>query len=156
MQIDARCAQESDLVVVADLCAAAIAELTPHRGGAVWSVLEARTPPFEESLRATCDFGLLAVSLIDDVIVGYASVELVKLHDSNILGRLSEIFVLPQARGVGCGETLINFVEDWCREQECVGIDSLALPGDRATKNFFETFGLVARAICVHRSLRED
>ena len=35
-----------------------------------------------------------------------------------------------------------------------VGIDSLALPGDRETKNFFETFGLKARAIVVHRSLR--
>jgi hypothetical protein len=34
-----------------------------------------------------------------------------------------------------------------------IGIDALALPGDRATKNFFETFGLKARAIVVHRSL---
>jgi hypothetical protein len=34
-------------------------------------------------------------------------------------------------------------------------MDSLALPGDRATKNFFESFGLKARAIVVHRSLVE-
>ena len=155
MQIAARCAQASDIVVVAELCAAAIAELSPHRGGAVWSALEAREPPLEDSLRATHTTGLLAVTSIDDVIVGYAAVDLVKLHDSNTLGRLSDIYVVPQARGVGCGESLITFVESWCREQNCVGIDSLALPGDRATKNFFETFGLVARAICVHRSLRE-
>ena len=37
--------------------------------------------------------------------------------------------------------------------QGCFGVDSLALPGDRHTKNFFESFGLVARAIIVHRSL---
>ena len=34
-------------------------------------------------------------------------------------------------------------------------MDSLALPGDRATKNFFETHGLVARAITVHRRLTD-
>ena len=33
------------------------------------------------------------------------------------------------------------------------GIDGFALPGDRETKNFFERFGLTARAILVHRSL---
>jgi hypothetical protein len=32
-------------------------------------------------------------------------------------------------------------------------VDSLALPGDRHTKNFFEAFGLVARAIVVHKTL---
>ena len=34
-----------------------------------------------------------------------------------------------------------------------VGIEALALPGDRATKNFFEAQGMVARAIIVHRQL---
>ena len=29
-----------------------------------------------------------------------------------------------------------------------------AMPGDRSTKNFFESFGLVARALTVHRDLR--
>jgi hypothetical protein len=29
----------------------------------------------------------------------------------------------------------------------------MALPGNRATKNFFETFGRTARAIVVHRTL---
>jgi hypothetical protein len=41
----------------------------------------------------------------------------------------------------------------WCTAQGCFGVDSLALPGDRHTKNFFESFGLVARAIVVHRSI---
>lgn len=35
----------------------------------------------------------------------------------------------------------------------CLGIDALALPGNRETKNFFEASGLTARAIVVHRSL---
>jgi len=44
-------------------------------------------------------------------------------------------------------------LEEWARERSLVGLDAVALPGDRDTKNFFETFGLVARAIQVHRSL---
>jgi hypothetical protein len=47
----------------------------------------------------------------------------------------------------------MDHVVAWCRAAGCFGIDSLALPGDRSTKNFFESFGLVARAIVVHRSL---
>jgi hypothetical protein len=41
----------------------------------------------------------------------------------------------------------------WCDERGCFGVDALALPGNRETKNFFESFGLVARAIVVHRRL---
>jgi hypothetical protein len=48
---------------------------------------------------------------------------------------------------------LMDQLVEWCRERGCIGVDSLALPGDRATKNFFESFGLVARAIIVHRRL---
>jgi hypothetical protein len=44
----------------------------------------------------------------------------------------------------------------WARAHHCTGIDGFTLPGNRATKNFFETFGLTARAILVHRSLEED
>jgi len=44
-------------------------------------------------------------------------------------------------------------VLDWCRAHDCRGIDAAALPGNRALKNFFERFGLTARAIVVHRAL---
>jgi hypothetical protein len=37
-----------------------------------------------------------------------------------------------------------------------VGIDSFALPGDRETKNFFETQGMVARLIHVYRPLESN
>ena len=154
MDISARRATDTDVVDVAKLCASAIEELRPHRGGAVWAMREARREPLQMSLQATMDEGLLAVACIDEAIVGYAGVDLLPLHDGDVLGRLNDIYVMPDARGVGCGEALIKLVESWCLEQGCIGIDSLALPGDRATKNFFETFGLVARAIRVHRPLR--
>ena len=54
------------------------------------------------------------------------------------------------------GEALMNAVLGWCRDKGCRGVDSLALPGNRAAKNFFESFGLTARQILVHRSLEDD
>lgn len=155
VEINARRAVVAELGEVARLCAEAIAELRPRRGGAVWSQREARAEPLVASLQATMDTGLLAVVCIDDTIVGYAGVDLVELHDGTLLGQITDIYVAPDARGVGCGEALLGLVEPWCREQGCIGIDSIALPGDRETKNFFETFGLTARALRVHRSFQD-
>lgn len=154
MEVDSRQAVPADLAEVTRLCSDAIEELRPNRGGAVWSQREARAEPLDVSLRETMDAGLLAVACIDDTIVGYAGVDLVELHDGSVLGQVTDIYVMPDARGVGCGEALIGLVEQWCVEQGCIGIDSIALPGDRETKNFFETFGLTARALRVHRSLK--
>jgi hypothetical protein len=44
-------------------------------------------------------------------------------------------------------------LQAFCETRDCLGVDAIALPGNRDTKNFFETFGLVARAILVHRPL---
>ena len=41
----------------------------------------------------------------------------------------------------------------WASAAGADGVDSIALPGDRVTKNFFERFGLTARALQVHRRL---
>ena len=69
--------------------------------------------------------------------------------------RDADLYVLPDARGVGVGEAMMGLCLDWARRNGCIGLDSMALPGDRHTKNFFESFGLVARAIIVHRRLSE-
>ncbi len=34
-----------------------------------------------------------------------------------------------------------------------MGVDTLALPGHRAAKNFFEESGFTARALVMHRAL---
>ena len=52
---------------------------------------------------------------------------------------------------MGVGERLLEGVADWAQEAGCAALDADALPGDRATKNFFEQHGLVARAIRVER-----
>ena len=96
---------------------------------------------------------LVLAGTIDDVVVGYAVVRTEVLRDGGRLGVLTDIYVEPEARAVGVGEVLVDEVLRWCRELGCTGVDGLALPGNRSTKNFFETFGFTARAIVVHRRL---
>ncbi len=151
----ARQAVDSDMAAVAGLAAEAVAELAPHRGGYVWSRLEARSGPLDQSLGRDhrADDALVVVGTIDETVVGYGAIRLVALHDGAVLGRVTDIYVTPEARGVGVGEAMMGELLDWAGRRGCIGVDSLALPGDRETKNFFETHGLVARAITVHRSL---
>jgi hypothetical protein len=54
---------------------------------------------------------------------------------------------------VGVGESVVNELIAWSESRGAVAIDALALPGDRMTKNFFESQKMVARAIVVQRSL---
>jgi len=92
------------------------------------------------------------MATIDEVPLGIMVTE-VEVIDEVAVAVVRELFVVPEARGVALGEEMMDATVAWATSQDCVGIDGYALPGDRATKNFFETFGLVARGIVVHRSL---
>ncbi|MDE0268996.1 MAG: GNAT family N-acetyltransferase [Acidimicrobiaceae bacterium] len=151
----ARSAQEDDISVITELACQAIAEKVQQRGGEVWSLKEARCPSIEMGLRRDLADNCISVVVgtIDEEIVGYGVASLIKLHDDSTLGRISDLYVMPEARGVGVGEAIIRLLIDWACKHDCTGVDSIALPGDRHTKNFFETHGLVARSITVHRKL---
>lgn len=155
MEIGARWAGDHDLPLVSALATQAIDELRPRRGGAIWSMLDARTEPIIDSVRAelASPAHALGIGTIDSVGVGYIAAHRLPLHDGRAMARITDIYVVPDARGVGVGEALMLLVESWALDQDLIGLDSVALPGDRETKNFFETFGLVARAIEVHRPL---
>jgi GNAT superfamily N-acetyltransferase len=145
VEVGVRPAGPEDDARVAQLKADAIAEQVDGRGGAVWSQREAlREPPGESQT---------FVGVIDDAVMGYASVGLDTLADGKLLGVVTAIFVEPGARGVAVGEAMLDAVIEWCTAKGCVGIDAHALPGNRDTKNFFETFGLTARLLVVHRKL---
>lgn len=151
----ARPATEADLEVLVAMATVGVAELVPNRGGSIWSRFEARPAPFLPGFQrdlADAETRVL-VGTIDSVVVGYGVARLHELHDGNLLSVVGDLFVLEDARGVGVGEAMMNDLVDWSTHKGCVGIDAVALPGDRHTKNFFETFGLVARALTVHRSL---
>ncbi len=96
---------------------------------------------------------LLVVGTLDGTVMGYGVAHFEQLRDGGLLGVVDDLYTEPGCRELGIGELMMQHLVDWCAGQGCFGVDSLALPGDRHTKNFFESFGLVARAIVVHRSL---
>ena len=156
----ARRATVDDQEEIVALLREAMDELAPIRGGRVWRQREARAEPVEPVIEAALSFtdrsSLVVAGTVDGVIVGYGVLHLETMHDGATLAVVDDIFVTAQARGIGVGEAMMDMLIAEAREAGAVGIDSLALPGDRATKNFFERFGLTARAILVHRDLRPE
>jgi GNAT superfamily N-acetyltransferase len=152
---EARTATSADVDALVPLVEAAAAEKADQRGGALWNRRERRAGPVAEALAhaVAADDYELAVAVWDGALVGYALARADHLADGGVLGVIDDLYVEAAARQVGLGEALMNHLLDWCRAQGCFGVDSIALPGDRATKNFFESFGLVARAILVHKPL---
>jgi GNAT superfamily N-acetyltransferase len=150
-----RPASPADVPRLAELAALAVAELREAKGGEVWQRTDARQPPYEPRLEAEVSDPevLVLAGTIDDAVIGYAVARLRPLADGGRIAVLDDLFVEPGARAVGVGDVLLEACLSWCEEQGCSGIDSLALPGDRHTKNFFEAHGMVARAIVVHRRL---
>lgn len=153
----ARPATAADVARLAQLAAEGVAEQTEGRGGSIWSRREARERPAERSLAAAVadPEQLVLAGTIDGTVIGYVAAHVEALTDGSPLGVVSDIYVEPEARGIGVGEAMIDEVLSWCAERGCEGVDALALPGNRDTKNFFETFGFKARALIVHRSLVE-
>jgi len=151
----ARPATDADVERIAELARAAIAELSATKGGQVWARREGRSEPVDESIRAQIadNATLSMVGTIDDVVIGYAIATVEALDDGGRLARLTDLYVEPEGREVGVGELLLESVLAWATDAGCFGIDSIALPGNRETKNFFESAGMVARAIIVHRPL---
>ena len=150
-----RLAIPHDLARLSELAEAAVAELRAGRGGEVWARHDARQPPFEPALRAQIDDPghTVLVGTVDDLVMGYGVATTEVLADGGRLGMVTDLYTDVGVRELGIGEAMMDELVAWCRDQGCFGVDSLALPGDRHTKNFFESFGLVARAIVVHRSL---
>jgi ribosomal protein S18 acetylase RimI-like enzyme len=152
----ARPATGEDVGRLAQLVGEAVAEQAEGRGGFIWSRREARATPAEASLALLVEDpgALVLAGTIDGCIVGYAVAVTEELRTGHRLGIVTDVYVEQGAREVGVGEALLDQVVAWCEAAGCVGIDALALPGNRQTKNFFESFGFTARAIVVHRRLR--
>ena len=128
------------------------------RGGSLFVAREARAEPVEDSLAAdvASDDAVVVAGTLDDVVVGLASGCVERLRDGRLLGVVRELFVEVDARGVAVGEAMMAELLAWFRSKGCVGVDALALPGARATKNFFEASGFSARLLVMHHRLADD
>ena len=149
----ARPAAEGDLADLAVLWRHAVEELDGQRGG--WALAGSlHRSDLAQFLRAALDDPdrLLAVGLIDDVPVGVASLRADRDRPEP-LGWLELVYVEPNARQVGVAEVMLALVTARCREWGMAGLDAPALPGNRTAKSFFETQGMQARLLIMHRPL---
>ncbi len=137
---------------VADECGriddAARAGLLVKRGGEAWLVEHPRLVDLHQWWSDSF------VAFVDDVVVGY----LVGRVDVDGRGRVfvvERVFVLEEARGLGCGDDLLAAAIDHAIAQDCEYVEGTALPGDRETKNLYERAGVTARSITVSRRLSD-
>ncbi len=87
---------------------------------------------------------------IDGVVVAF-----LELAIEGSAATVRQAYVHPEARELGFGDDMLAMATARAIDEGCAVIEGTALPGDRNTKNFFETFGLKARALVVHKSLGE-
>lgn len=96
--------------------------------------------------------GFSIVAEVDDVVVGFATIRLIRAGDTSVAS-IVRIYVTARARRVGIGDALIAAARDTARTRGCQRIDAMALPGDRDTKNLYERNGLTARLIVATSAL---
>ncbi len=152
MSESARLATAADLDAIDQLLESHRPAMLEQRGGPEFLVAEAAgLQPLDEALND--DDALVVVGTYDDVVLGVASMRFVTRSDGQTVGRVERLLVDAEARKSGIGEAMMNRLLDECRSRSCTGIESIALPGDRHTKNFFESFGLKARMLTVMKRL---
>lgn len=151
----AREAGADDVPALVDLARRALAELAPTRGGAVFIAREGRAEPLAETLADDLEDpgALVLTGTIDGTPIGYAVGRTEMIRDGSRLGIISDLYVEEDARSVGVGEAMMDELLEWFRAEGCTGVDATALPGNRATKNFFEESGFTARLLVMHHRL---
>jgi len=151
----ARPATLEDVDLLVALARACAEELASQRGGELLLERESRRDPPGPALVASIadPEQHVSVGTVDGAVVGYGVVRAEVMGTGRVVAIVDDIFVHPGARGIGVGEAIMDQLVMWSSERGAIGIDSVVLPGMRDSKNFFETCGLVARAIVVHRPL---
>ncbi len=157
MEVSARSAGAEDEAFLSALRERARASVVGERGGSLYLAgeLPRSFPAPEAGTAAPGTVSMTAVATIDGALVGFADAVITLLDGERTLCRLRGIYVEPEAREVGAGEALLDLVTSWAVRAGATGIDAPVLPGAREAKNFFESAGLSARLIVMHRRFGE-
>lgn len=153
-----RPASRADLPELLRLAEMAREEMGAERGGPIWALVHGRPDPLQATLAADLNeadtgAGIVLLGTYEGSPGGYATAHVEALGDGSTIAVVTDVYVEPDFRGVGLGGALMDSLLEWAGGNGCRGMDALALPGMRHSKNFFERFGLTARAILVHRDL---
>lgn len=152
-----RPATPADLSRCADLLTGARQEVGHRRGGEVLLATGADAtqprPTLEDPARSLArwlddDDAVVLVGLFEQVVVGVAAGT-----SRSATGLIECCYVEPGARRVGVGSALVTELADWFARRGCTGVDALALPGDRETKQLLEAAGFSARLLVLHRPM---
>lgn len=151
----ARPAAPGDAPRVVELCSEALAEVTARRGGGqlARAVLGGLAVPEWLAAALASDRAQVVVGELGDAVMGVGVVR-AAAGPAGGTATVDLLFVEPGARGVGLGEVIMDALCAWAEGEGCDGLDAAALPGSREAKAFFETHGMVARALIMHRSLQ--
>ena len=154
---EARLAGSGDLDAIEAVARRVTANLAGERGGELFLARQAGLGPLRARLQAAIDAHdrRAVVGCYDGVVLGWGQAIVEVLADGRRLGVIEALAVDPDARQAGIGEAMMNLLLDELRAADCFGADCCALPGDRETKNFFESFGLKARLLVVHQSFAD-
>ena len=142
----ARLAAPDDRAALSRLGRTAAAEVAAQRGGAAY-LRELGRPA--DDLLVDPGAGIQLVGTVLGAVVGTVALVEVRHSDGSTTGSVSVLYVEPAARRVGVGERLLSGALEVARSRGWAAVDAAALPGDRATKNFFEAAGLVTRRLVV-------
>lgn len=130
----------SDAERIRELFEASLQQIAGKRGEAA---IKSATPDLWS------DQHHLGVVEIEGVALGFCAARVA--NESELI--VDWFYVMPDARQVGLGAALMNYVVNFARAKNCQRVTSVALPGDAKTKNFFESFGLKASLLTVGKEL---
>ncbi|MGA1681905.1 MAG: GNAT family N-acetyltransferase [Ilumatobacteraceae bacterium] len=122
--------------------------MVDRRGGEAWLAEHPRLGDLEQW------WGDSFVACVDEVVVGF----LVGRVDEDPRGRIfvvDRVFVVDGARGLGCGDDLLEVALSHAIARGCAYLEGTALPGGRDTKNLYERAGVTARSITVSQRLSD-
>lgn len=109
-------------------------EASTQRGGAKLIATIQGTQALGDVLRSAISDGDVVVAYDDATLLGFALCR---------RGVLEVVYVAPEHRREGVARALVSTVVQNRREV----LDAYALPGDRATKSLYESFGWKARLL---------
>ena len=96
---------------------------------------------------------VVVVGTLDESVMRYA---VMQLSAEKNRGLITHAYVEAEARELGLGDTMVEHFIAAVRTAGLDGIEAVALPGDRETKNMFERAGLTARKLTVYKALQSN